>query len=239
MGVEIHSHNLIKSLMGLLSANRLFSLLFYKPVLGKTNAYPYEKSKLVAVLCVFLAIAAVCECTTEQDQPATQQKQFNALGQRLVRRNFLRFGKRSGSGGPSEGDDDFDGYWNTATFGNNKLEKRSDKPAPTGPGELYEAMLMGKQPHSTSARSFLRFGKRGLYPTQSMMTGPGVPSKRRADNFLRFGKSIDDDHKAEEMLGRWKKFLLVMLAKVAEEEDDMLHNRQVLDKKSSDFLRFG
>jgi len=41
------------------------------------------------------------------------------------------------------------------------------------------------------------------------------------------------------MLGRWKKFLLVMLAKVAEEEEELLHDRQVMDKKSSDFLRFG
>lgn len=217
--------------MGLLFATRLFSLLFYKSALGKNKACPYEKSTLLAVLFVFLAITSLCECTTEQDQPATQQKKLNALGNRLVRRNFLRFGKRSGPGGISQGDDD--GYY---SFGNTKLRKRED-PAPTGPGELYEAMLMGKQPHSTSARSFLRFGKRDLYPTQSMMAG--VASKRRADNFLRFGKSIDDDHRAEELLGRWKKFLLVMLAKVAEEEDELLHNRQVLDKKSSDFLRFG
>jgi hypothetical protein len=112
--------------------------------------------------------------------------------------------------------------------------KRED-PAPTGPGEQYAAMIMGKQPHSTSARSFLRFGRSGLLqPTQS-----GASSKRRADNFLRFGKRIPAEQKEEQLLARWKKFLLVMLAKVAEEEDALLHNRQVMDKKSSDFLRFG
>ena len=95
-------------------------------------------------------------------------------------------------------------------------------------------MIMGKQPHSTSARSFLRFGRSGLAPTQSMDA-----SKRRADNFLRFGKRVPDDHREEQLLGRWKKFLLVMLAKVAEEEDALLNQRQVMDKKSSDFLRFG
>ena len=236
MGVQIHRHNSIKSPMGLFSTTRLFSLPLHQSSLNKNNGYPYERSKFVAAFFVLLAIASLGECSTENDQPATQkQKQFNALGQRLVRRNFLRFGKRSSPGDAiQDAADNAEGYFDDTT-----LSKRNN-PAPTGPGgpgELYEAMLMGKQPHSTSARSFLRFGKRNLYPTQSMTAD--VPSKRRADNFLRFGKSIQDDHRAEQLLGRWKNFLLVMLDKVVEEEDDLLHKRQLMDKKSSDFLRFG
>lgn len=218
--------------MGFLFSTSLFSLPFHNVSLSSTKHKfaPSEKSKLMLALFVLLAITSLCECTTEQDQTATQeQKQFNALGQRLVRRNFLRFGKRS-HGPVIQGlDDDDEDYY----LGNKKMDKRGD-PAPTGPGELYEAMLMGKQPHSTSARSFLRFGKRGLYPTQSM-----AASKRRADNFLRFGKSVDDENRVEDLIGQWKKFLLIQLAKAQDEEDALLHNRQVLDKKSSDFLRFG
>jgi len=229
--VEIHSHNQLESLMGLPSATRLFSILFPTSDLHKNKSYTYNNSKLVVALVVFLAITSLCECTSEKDQPATQQKKLNVYGQRLVRRNFLRFGKRSGPDALTrDDDDDEDDY----SFGNYKLMKRQD-PAPTGPGEQYTAMLMSKnKPHSTSARSFLRFGRSGLSPTQSMSA-----SKRRADNFLRFGKRIPDDHREEQLLGRYKKFLLLMLAKVAEEEDELLRQRQVMDKKSSDFLRFG
>lgn len=234
MGVEIHSHNKLKSLMGLSSATRLFSL-FPTSVLHKRKNNSFDNSKLVVGLAVFLAIASLCECTSENDQPATQQKQLNVYGQRLVRRNFLRFGKRSGTDAVLNSDDEDDDADYDDVFGNYKLMKRED-PAPTGPGEQYAAMLMGKgKPHSTSARSFLRFGRSGgLSPTQSM-----AASKRRADNFLRFGKRIPDDHREEQLLGRWKKFLLVMLAKVAEEEDELLHQKQAIYKKSSDFLRFG
>ena len=218
--------------MGLISAAALSSLPFYNSPLSSVTykISPYGKSQFVVVLLVLLAISSLCECTTEEDQPATQQKQFNALGQRLVRRNFLRFGKRSGTGPIIRDGDDDEGIY----FGGDKINKRGDSPAPTGPGELYEAMLMGKQPHSTSARSFLRFGKRVPFPTQSMGA-----EKRRADNFLRFGKSIGEDHTVEDLLGRWKKFLLIMLAKVAEEEDALLHNGRFIEKKASDFLRFG
>ena len=217
--------------MGLISAAALFSLPFYNSPLSSVTykISPYGRSKFVVFLAVLLAISSLCECTTEEDQPATQQKQFNALGQRLVRRNFLRFGKRSGPS-PVIRDDDDEGIY----FGGDKINKRGESPAPTGPGELYEAMLMGKQPHSTSARSFLRFGKRAPFPTQSMGA-----EKRRADNFLRFGKSVGEDPTVEDLLGRWKKFLLIMLAKVAEEEDALLHNRQAIEKKAGDFLRFG
>ena len=215
--------------MGLPSTSRFFSFVFPDKSLHKSNNFTNE-SKLLVALVVFIATLSLCECASENDQLATQQKQLNPFQQHLVRRSFLRFGKRSDPNLLGSNDDDNEDYY---SLGNYKLIKRDD-PAPTGPGERYEAMLMGKQPHSTSARSFLRFGRSGLAPTQSMSA-----MKRRADNFLRFGKRIPDDHREEQMLGRWKKFLLVMLAKVAEEEDELLHDRQVMDKKSSDFLRFG
>lgn len=231
MGVETHNHNISTSLMGLPSSSRLLSFIFPNVAsLHKNSNNKNAKSKIVVALFVFLAISTVCECTSEKDQLATQQKQLNPFQQHLVRRSFLRFGKRSGPDLSSSNDDEDEDYY---SLGNYNLMKRADDPAPTGPGERYEAMLMGKQPHSTSARSFLRFGRSGLSPTQS------YGSKRRADNFLRFGKRIPDELREEQMLGRWKKFLLVMLAKVAEEEDELLHSRQVMDKKSSDFLRFG
>jgi len=215
--------------MGLLpTPSFAFSVCFSKQGdLHRNNHFTNITSKLLVALVVFLAISSVCEGTSEKDQLATQQKQLNPFQQHLVRRSFLRFGKRSGSDSSFDDDDD---YVNLANY---KLMKRED-PAPTGPGEQYAAMIMGKQPHSTSARSFLRFGRSGLAPTQSLDA-----SKRRADNFLRFGKRVPDDHREEQLLGRWKKFLLVMLAKVAEEEDALLNQRQVMDKKSSDFLRFG
>jgi len=215
--------------MGLLpTPSFAFSVCFSKQAaLHRNNHFTNITSKLLVALVVFLAISSVCEGTSEKDQLATQQKQLNPFQQHLVRRSFLRFGKRSGSDSSFDDDDDY------VNLGNYKLMKRED-PAPTGPGEQYAAMIMGKQPHSTSARSFLRFGRSGLAPTQSMDA-----SKRRADNFLRFGKRVPDDHREEQLLGRWKKFLLVMLAKVAEEEDALLNQRQVMDKKSSDFLRFG
>jgi len=213
--------------MGLSSALRFSSPLFSNTLYqNKKSHNTHARSRLLLGLFVALAIFALGEGTTEKDQLATQDQNINVLGQRLVRRNFLRFGKRSGSDLTSSGDDD-DDY-------NYDVMKR-EGPTPTGPGERYEAILMGKQPHSASARSFLRFGRSGLLqPTQS-----GASSKRRADNFLRFGKRIPAEQKEEQLLARWKKFLLVMLAKVAEEEDALLQNRQVMDKKSSDFLRFG
>jgi len=226
VGVETHDHNHIQPPMGLLPLPSFaFSL---SSIFNRKNHYTNVTSKLLVALVAFLAISAVCEGTSEKDQLATQQKQLNPFQQHLVRRSFLRFGKRSGA--DTSFDDSDEDYVN---LGNYNLIKRED-PSPTGPGEQYAAMIMGKQPHSTSARSFLRFGRSGLAPTQSMDA-----SKRRADNFLRFGKRIPEDHREEQLLGRWKKFLLVMLAKVAEEEDALLHDRQVMDKKSSDFLRFG
>ena len=232
MGVETHNHSISTSLMGLPSTSRLLSFLLPNVASSHTNNnYKNEKSKLIFALIVFLALSSLCECTSEKDQLATQQKQLNPFQQHLVRRSFLRFGKRSGPDLSSSNDDGDEDYY---SLGNYKLMKRGDDPAPTGPGERYEAMLMGKQPHSTSARSFLRFGRSGISPTQSIDS-----SKRRADNFLRFGKRIPNDLREEQMLGRWKQFLLVMLAKVAEEEEELLHNRQVMEKKSSDFLRFG
>ena len=213
MSVEIHSHGRTKSLMGLSSGTSLLSLPFFGLPLtsAKYKTSPYGSSKLILALTVLIAITSLCECTTEQDQLATQQDRLNVLGQRLVRRNFLRFGKRSGGGAILHDDDE--NYY----FPDTKLNKREDAPPPTGPGELYEAMLMGKQPHSTSARSFLRFGKRDPYPTQSMISSQqaalAAAAKRRADNFLRFGKSMgmEEDQRVENLLGRWKKFLLEFL----------------------------
>lgn len=223
-------HSISTSLMGLPSTSRLLSFLFPNVASShKNNINKNEKSKLLVALVVFFALSALCECTSEKDQLATQQKQLNPFQQHLVRRSFLRFGKRSGPDLSSSNDEE-DYY----SLGNYKLMKRGDAPAPTGPGERMEAMIMGKQPHSTSARSFLRFGRSGLSPTQAIDS-----TKRRADNFLRFGKRVPEDLREEQMLGRWKQFLLVMLAKVAEEEEELLHNRQVMEKKSSDFLRFG
>lgn len=230
MGVETHDHNRILPPMGLLPTPSIaFSFSFSKQTaVHRKNYFTNVASKILVALVAFLAISSVSEATSEKDQLATQQKQLNPFQQHLVRRSFLRFGKRSGLDTSFDyNDEDYN------NLGNYKLIKRED-PSPTGPGEQYAAMIMGKQPHSTSARSFLRFGRSGLAPTQSVDA-----SKRRADNFLRFGKRIPDDHREEQMLGRWKKFLLVMLAKVAEEEDALLHDRQVMDKKSSDFLRFG
>jgi len=231
--VETHNHSISTSLMGFPSTSSLLSLIFPNVASSQKNHMNKNaKSTFLFALVVFLAISSLCECTSEKDQLATQQKQLNPFQQHLVRRSFLRFGKRSNPALSNANDDDDDDYYSLLLP--HKPMKRADDPAPTGPGEQYAAMLMGKQPHSTSARSFLRFGRSGLSPTQSMAS-----SKRRADNFLRFGKRVPDDHREEQMLGRWKKFLLVMLAKVAEEEEELLHSRQVMDKKSSDFLRFG
>jgi hypothetical protein len=58
------------------------------------------------------------------------------LPQRLVRRNFLRFGKRSAASVPSDEED-----------------------LKSGLGEVFEHMSMANQAHKSSPRSFLRFGR--------------------------------------------------------------------------------
>ena len=95
---------------------------------------------------------------------------FQGLGQRLVRRNFLRFGKRSGPASPAAGPGPMmimHPGWPQVKRAQVKRKASGEQ----GEGEQYEASVMsGQHPHKSNTRSFLRFGK-------------------RADNFLRFGKS--------------------------------------------------
>ena len=143
--------------------------------------------KVIASLALLVIVSA----------GADQQDRLQELGQRLVRRNFLRFGKRSNIS-PD------------ATF----PMKKDEPPAAqqqAGPGEQYELMLMaGKHPHKSSTRSFLRFGK-------------------RADNFLRFGKSLEQP-------GDWEQRLVALLNRLDKDDDEDIRNYA---KKSNDFLRFG
>lgn len=158
-----------------------------------------------------------------------------ATSPRLVRRNFLRFGKRS----VSNDDHDHGLSWG---------KRESDN----GPGEVFEQTVVGVHPHRSAPRSFLRFGKRSfIQPAMSRpIQGTEIDSnadteaeqegdsynadyipftteeleamllKKRADNFLRFGKRFIP------------KELRDKLALLALAEDGM-------DKRSKDFLRFG
>ena len=130
MGVETHDHNRIQPPMGLLpTPSFAFSVSFSKQKAFHRQIYfTNVASKLFVALVAFLAISSVSEATSEKDQLATQQKQLNPFQQHLVRRSFLRFGKRSGADASLD-DNDAD----YVTLGDYKLMKRED-PAPTGPG---------------------------------------------------------------------------------------------------------
>ena len=136
---------------------------------------------------------------------------------RLVRRNFLRFGKRSD---PESGA---------------SMKRESDN----GPGEIYESTILGLHPHRSSPRSFLRFGKRSSFSRPESVIALNrddfadddeIPftaeeleemlKMKRADNFLRFGKRY------------LPKDLKDRMAMLGVSEDG-------LKKRSKDFLRFG
>ncbi len=85
------------------------------------------------------------------------------LPQRLVRRNFLRFGKRADSGTSAE---------NAAHT--------------SGEDEVFESTVMASPMHKSSPRSFLRFGRSSGKSGNSYRNG--YLKSRRSDNFLRFGK---------------------------------------------------
>merc|ERR1719150_2571843 len=99
--------------MGLLpTPSFALSVCFSKQgALNRKNHYTNITSKLLVALVVFLAISSLCECTSEKDQLATQQKQLNPFQQHLVRRSFLRFGKRSDPALSNANDDDDDDYY--------------------------------------------------------------------------------------------------------------------------------
>lgn len=138
----------------------------------------------------------------------------------LVRRNFLRFGKRSTSLTDEEKDQEMREIEILSKFGKH----------PTGGENLNPeiGLLEPSRDHSIKTRSFLRFGKRA-----PLFGLPGVKSyyKRKAD-FLRFGKRSGGD------LQMFRDPLDLgdinsLLENVHHSED------QVRAKKANDFLRFG
>ena len=118
-----------------------------------------------------------------------------------------------------------------------------------GQSEIYENTVVGVHPHRSAPRSFLRFGKRSGNSGMNLRPESEKPSffsmkndlddniafdeipysteqleemlmKKRADNFLRFGKRI---------LPKDLRDRLVLMAL----SDD------AMNKRSKDFLRFG
>jgi len=110
---------------------------------------------------VVLALAFVAASTAAAQFTPDNGMSFN---QRLVRRNFLRFGKRSGSPPAASGD--------------------------VGEGEQFEASVMsGQHPHKSNTRSFLRFGKRAAdYLRFGKRSADYLRFGKRAADYLRFGK---------------------------------------------------
>jgi len=204
------------------------------------------KKHLILVLALVVLAAGAANATADAEA-------MQGLGQRLVRRNFLRFGKRSGPA------------MNPVIMMSGPV---AEPPQPTpvkrkaadeGEGEQYETSVMsGQHPHKSNTRSFLRFGK-------------------RADNFLRFGKSSmhetsPDDQQyqiyygpawgaagtGEQGSGDWESRLLRMLSRLNQGDGDdnadgpdyqtenykLRHQQeqlfnQIAEKKANDFLRFG
>ena len=148
----------------------------------------------------------------------SEQQDLENPEPRLVRRNFLRFGKRS---------DPESGTW---------MKRESEN----GPGELFESTIVGLHPHRSSPRSFLRFGKRSSFSRPESVIALNrddldddddeiaisadeleeMLKMKRADNFLRFGKR----HLPKDLRDR------LALLGVSEEG---------FKKRSKDFLRFG
>lgn len=84
-------------------------------------------SKALVILAALLASCLVSRAEADNDDSDP------SLPLRLVRRNFLRFGKRSHFG--------------------------DDEPSHSGSGEIFEQMSMVNSAHKSSPRSFLRFGR--------------------------------------------------------------------------------
>jgi hypothetical protein len=173
----------------------------------------------------FLLLILPSTLATDDFDPGTagnsESQDTDGTEPRLVRRNFLRFGKRS---------DPEAGAW---------MKRESEN----GPGEIYESTVVGLHPHRSSPRSFLRFGKRsGFSRPDSVITmhrddlvdddadANDIPfsaeeleemlKMKRADNFLRFGKRY------------LPKDLRERMALLGVSDDG-------LNKRSKDFLRFG
>lgn len=216
-------------------------------VSGRYN--PLKKHLILLLALVDLAAGAATAAADGQG--------MQGLGQRLVRRNFLRFGKRSGSGpaSPAAGPGPML-IMPSDPLASRHLSAVSKRKADEGEGEQYEASVMsGQHPHKSNTRSFLRFGK-------------------RADNFLRFGKSSmheaapdyqyqlyygpDWPAVAEQGSADWESRLLSMLSRLNQGDDDqdeaegpdhqenykLRHQQeqlfnQIAEKKANDFLRFG
>ena len=118
-----------------------------------------------------------------------------------------------------------------------------------GQNEIFENTVVGVHPHRSAPRSFLRFGKRSGQSNNNLRPQSERPNfysqkndlddnvayeeipysteqledmlmKKRADNFLRFGKRI---------LPKDLRDRLVLMA-LSDDE---------VDKRSKDFLRFG
>jgi len=178
------------------------------------------KLKIFAVTFAFLVLTlSACVSSAEEDGSAGPQgDKLRQLGQRLVRRNFLRFGKRSGSP--------------PATEDESQLRQQLQQ---AGPGEQYELMLMsGKHPHKSKTRSFLRFGKRAenflrFGKANSMMQYAGKPPQPMLAEPAAYVGAAGGD---------WEQKLLAMLSRLDREEDDE-EGQQQYAKKSNDFLRFG
>lgn len=176
----------------------------------------------------FLLLVLPSTLASDDFDPATaghsESQDSDGPEPRLVRRNFLRFGKRS---------DPEPGPW---------MKRESEN----GPGEIYESTVVGLHPHRSSPRSFLRFGKRSGFPRPDSVialhrddlddddadadTADAIPfsaeeleemlKMKRADNFLRFGKRY------------LPKDLRDRMALLGVSDDG-------LKKRSKDFLRFG
>jgi len=172
----------------------------------------------------FLLLALPSSLATDDFEPGNgnaEAQDSDSTEPRLVRRNFLRFGKRS---------DPDQVTW---------MKRESEN----GPGEIYENTMVGIHPHRSSPRSFLRFGKRSpsflLRPESEKSVialnrdgdndADEIPysadeleemlAVKRADNFLRFGKRF--------------------LPKNLRDRLALLDSDDGLKKRSKDFLRFG